>query len=311
MNTLNFKEIKRLFQEKVTKADLPTKYEYKLDVKSKTLTLKVKYKSMSQNMQDDEAAFDSWAIALKYYLREYVDIVIIDWDDVPNDDSVSQRHCNRFFYRLAKFVQTYEWVRCLKSIPDIPTLIKCNFSTKDAATKKKHSNDSEGKSEYELECEYVKTHMDEYDILDHQFPVGLFNEKVSKETYYATGGKSAIDIWGIKEQQFYIFELKIPTNKPLGIISELLFYTNVIDDLFSHRFMYEHGIKLKNALKKNYRNFSKFYEYYQTGNIKGITSVFLADNLHPLLTNNLIEFINDSARWRYKNIHFQSKEVTI
>lgn len=304
----DYEAIKKMLKSKVPSADLPTKYEYNLDRKKKSLTITVKFKSMSENMQKDEAAFDSWAIALKYYLKEYLDIIIIDWEDVHDNVSLSlQTHCNRFFYRLAKFVQTYDWVKCAKTIPDIPTILMCNFGLKEAAKKEKHLDDSEGK----LECEYVERHIKEYDVLDHQFAVGLFKGTVSKTTYYTPGGKSAIDIWGVKGDQFYIFELKIPTNKPLGIISELFFYTNVIDDLLSHRLMYESGKKRDNAIANNYRNFSEFYKYYQNGCIKGITSVFLADNLHTLLTDELIGFINDSARWKYKNIVFESRKVSL
>lgn len=62
-------------------------------------------------------------------------------------------------------------------------------------------------------------HSVEYDVIDHQFPVGIFHDKVSRTTHYTTGGKSAIDIWAIKNDCLSVFELKEPRNRPLGISS--------------------------------------------------------------------------------------------
>ena len=48
---------------------MPSTYGYIYNERIKNLTLLVKVKGLKANMQDDEAAFDSWAIALKYYLK--------------------------------------------------------------------------------------------------------------------------------------------------------------------------------------------------------------------------------------------------
>ena len=47
----------------------------------------------------------------------------------------------------------------------------------------------------------------------------------------------SIDIWAIDGDMLKIFELKRPKNNPLGIISELMFYTNVVNDLLSHNIL--------------------------------------------------------------------------
>lgn len=285
--------------------DIPSKYEYLYDSKEKNLTLVVTVKGLKANMQDDEGAFESWAIVLKYYLKDDVNTITIDWERDLCKGEEGYYHYNRFVYRLSKFVQTYSWARSAKNIPTIPNLLYCNVGDGEAADISKHEKDSEGW----LECKYVMEHSNEYDVMNHQFPVGLFDSKVSRATHYTTGQKSALDIWAIKGNNLTVFELKKADNKPLGIISELMFYTNVIDDILSHRIMYEISAKTKKAVKNDIRGFRMFYEAYATGKINSIESVFLADNLHSLINNELIDFINDSPRWRYKKISFKHKLV--
>lgn len=54
-------------------------------------------------MQEDEAAFESWAIALKYYLKEHIDTITIDWERDFTNGEGGILHYHRFVYRLAKF----------------------------------------------------------------------------------------------------------------------------------------------------------------------------------------------------------------
>lgn len=297
--------ILKLLKKVKPNADIPSTYVYSYNKRTKDLTLFVKVKGLIANMQDDEAAFDSWAIALKYYLKEDVKTITIDWERDFSEGEKGYFHFNRFVYRLAKFVQTYSWVRLAKPIPAIPTMLFCNIGKTEAANIEKHSQDSEGW----LECMYVMNHSKEYDVMNHQFPVGIFYSKVSRDTHYTTGGKSAIDIWAIRENCLMVFELKKPDNKPLGIISELMFYTNILDDILSHRIMYENSKDTNFAIEHDIRGFMKFFEAYEKGTINKIESIFLADNLHTLLSNELIDFINDSPRWKYKNISFIHKII--
>ena len=302
---MNKKLIKELLTKVMPNPDFPSSYgcTYKKD--EKELTLLVKNEGLKANMQNNEAAFESWAIALKYYLKD-IETITIDWERDFSNGEDGILHYNRFVYRLAKFVQTYSWARSAKTIPAIPTMLYCNVGTEEAASADKHSLGSEGW----LECKYVEEHSMDYDVINHQFPVGLFHEKVSGTTYYTTGRKSAIDIWAIKDDCLSIFELKKPGNKDLGIISELMFYTNIVDDILSHRIMYEEESKnVKLAVEGDIRGFKKFHEVYEKGSINKIESIFLADNLHPLLSDELIDFINDSPRWKYKNISFKHEKI--
>jgi len=256
-------------------------------------------------MQDNGSAFESWAIALRFYLDDNIKTITIEWEDVLNNDN--NYHFNRFVYRLSKFIQTFEWASTAKPIPQIPSVLVCNYPNKDAAKTEVHSVGSEGW----IECKYVEKYGFDYDVMNHQLPVGIFSGKVDKNTHFTTGQKSAIDIWAIKDNNLYIFELKKPGNNVLGVISELMFYTNVLQDIMSHRILYQHDAKMQVAIKKNFRGFKNLYESYMSGNIENINAVILADTIHPLIKPELLDFINKSARLKYCRINYSTKKVEI
>ena len=81
-----------------------------------------------------------------------------------------------------------------------------------------------------------------------------------------------------------------------------------MQDLFSHRIQYKDSAKLRKAIKENYRSFGNLFEAYRKGEIAQINAVMLAKDLHPLITKGLIDFVNDSARFRYCNITFSTQK---
>ena len=100
-------------------------------------------------------------------------------------------------------------------------------------------------------------------------------------------------------------------NKVLGVISELMFYTNILHDIMSHRIQYQNNSKLKNTVRNNYRGFGELYRSYICGNIQKINSIILADKTHPLISPSLLDFINESARLKYCRINYSMKKVDI
>ena len=128
---------------------------------------------------------------------------------------------------------------------------------------------------------------------------------VSNKTRYTPGKLSQIDIWAINKDELYIFELKKKGNNPLGIISELMFYTNVICDLLSHNIIIDQKKALR-ASQNKYRSFDKFYEVYNgQKKISKIHSVLLADGLHTLLDDEVLAIINNSVRFKHNNVIFE------
>ncbi len=97
----------------------------------------------------------------------------------------------------------------------------------------------------------------------------------------------------------------------MGIISELMFYTNIIHDIMSHRIQFQKDAKMQKAINENYRGFGDFYDAYKNGTIQKINAVLLAKSFHPLIKPELLDFINESARFRYCRISFSMREVCL
>ena len=155
------------------RVNLPTSYRYKLA--GKDLVLKLSENGLIGNMQDNSSAFESWSIILIHYLSDIISTVIIDWDLPTNLDEKEEANYNRFLYRVKKFVNTYDWVKPSKNDINLPQHLVCNFPNGKAAEKEEYKSGSEG----ELECQYVESHQHEYYCLDHQFPVGIFDNSIS------------------------------------------------------------------------------------------------------------------------------------
>ena len=167
-------------------------------------------RGLESNMQKDDGAFESWAIILKYHLSNLISTVKINWDDLGID--IKNEHVSQFYYRLNRFIQTYTWATTARPIPTVPSSLLCHCPLKESAAKEDYPKGSEG----ELECEFVAYNKSEFDCIDHQLPIGLFRDTVSKDTHYSPGNKSAIDIWAIKNDALYLFELKKPGNEHWG-----------------------------------------------------------------------------------------------
>jgi len=295
MNNNDFlKELKRRGIKSIN--DLPSGYDY--FISNKVLTLKLSSVGVCENMQKDISAFESWAIVLKHYCSKHINEVVIEWEEPESENE----HYNRFIYRLTRFVQTYSWAKTSRQIPVMPSLLCCSAPNNNTAPKEAYKKDSEDW----LENEFVEKNAKKYDAIDHQLPVGLFDGKATSKTRFTPGRNSQIDIWGIKGDEFTVFELKKPGNKPLGIISELMFYANVISDLLNHTILVDER-KARRAIENKYRGFDKFYEVYSGyKHISQIRAVLLADEFHPLITKKLLDEINDSVRFRCLNITFET-----
>lgn len=194
-----------------------------------------------------------------------------------------------------------DWVTSGKHIPPMPSIICSSAPSNKTITKEESSIGSEDW----YECDFVERNTANYDIIDHQLPVGLFDGKASDYSPFTPARNSQIDIWALKGEEFSVFELKIPGNKPIGIISELMFYTNVICDWIHHSILIDEN-KAKDAINNKLRGFDKFYEIYNgTRNVSKIRAVFLAENFHSLFNEEILKLINDSVRLKRFNITYE------
>lgn len=246
--------------------------------------------AICDNMQTDNAAFEGWAIVLKTWLSGNIERVVLKWDKPTDMSTDKQCHYNRFLYRCVRFREFYSWFGIdssneieLSDFNERYTNLTINYSSK--------ISDKKGNEENAIEYEFVETEnqtnrvqfIKQFDlkILDHALPVGV---KSCSKSFF-TGRQSAIDIWGIDNNDYLnIFELKIAKNIKIGIISELFFYACVMRDL-----------RTKTIETCNATIDTQKYLYKNITSLKGIKAFMLAGNFHPLVDNNdILETLNTS-----------------
>lgn len=280
------------------------------EIKNGDLYITMTPKGLISNMQDDCAAFEGWAILIKYWLSQYINLVYVIFSPISRDDysKAEYMHYQRFIYRLHIFVNTYKWARYIS-----------NYSLEGYSTKgfvlNTPGSDSDVKVASHKEAQFERALVDIKPpflcINDHQLPVGVFDTKVESSKQIMNSG--AIDLWGIDGNVLNIYELKIASNKKVGIITELFFYVNILNDLMKHRINYE-----KDREYDDIRSFSLLYDAYQKRKISNVKGVFLSPSLHPLFFGGykrkelekasiiikLLDFINESERLKAENIRF-------
>lgn len=277
---MNKGQILERLQAKNKNLRLPSGMEFSIE--DKVLTIKMKENGMNANMQTDASAFEGWAICLKAWLPELINNINIERGK-PIDSS--GQHYQRLLYRLDKFTTIYSWAHTRSFKEEIDNFKKKNRNVFINVPKSKVSN-SAAHCEAQLERNFCQENKDKYDVIDQQLPVRLFNDEIKEDN--AITPKSYLDIWSIKDDTLLrIFELKLPTNTEIGIISELMFYVNVMTDVINGKFKIPFSSK-----DKSYRSFKQLFEFQKNKKCKKIEGVFLADNLHSGIKNKLEEVLH-------------------
>lgn len=261
---------------------------------------------LKENMQENPAAFEGWVLAIKAIAPELANEVKIQW---KGDDATKNNvHYIRFIYRVIKFTQSYKWASYKtlnkQAEKDIEQYKKeicewvVNYPQTDA---KKEAEKGEAQLERSINSLLPGIH-------DHQLPVGLFFKEISRKTERTPRQGSQIDLWSIETNTLSIYELKKDNNTNVGIISELMFYVNVIKDLAEETLHYP-----KEAKEAKFRNIDSIYDHVTNKKIKQVYGVFLANNFHPLIQTagkNLFALLNENTRGiKYKQMGFKISEL--
>ena len=249
--------------------------------------VKMKLSSMavSSNMQNDDGAFEGWALVLKRWGN--CQNVIISWE---KPDSITNGHYQRFLFRIKNFSRDFKsWFSIDK---DCQILLERDLKIKQAEKyllniPSKRGDKVSQNPEAILEDRFVNGDLRESlmdisnaDFVCRQLPVGVFENKVSEETAIFTLKKSAIDIWGInKSNELLVFELKSYKNKKVGIISELYFYVCILQLLRKQIFKHEN-------CPDEHKHFLKI------PTTKKIKAYFLSPILHPLVDKEILNLLN-------------------
>jgi hypothetical protein len=284
--------------------------DLEISKENNTITIKYSQKHVTSNMQTDKVCFEGWA--LLFHTTEKLAIEV-DWDEPIFSEKREKKgqaaeygHYQRFLYRLKKFDQQFPWFKVSK-----PNLVNSQFFYSSDPTiinlgdPKKRKDKRDQKTKGKRTGEYTEDELESLLTFDNQisndlknnlnlkeitnqFPVGVFKGTVSKTSRVFTGGKSAIDIIGIsKENKASVIELKRGggKNKKLGIISELFFYSNIINDIQNNE------IQLESEPEGFYQNLFK---------TKGVNGVMLAPEFHPCIEKNeIIDLLNQNSEIDY------------
>ena len=282
---MNKEQILEKLQSINKKLRLPSGMGFSIE--DKVLTIMMKEKGLTANMQTDASAFEGWAICLKAWLPECITEVIIAGDvlSFPKGEKMTKEemHYNRFLYRLLKFTETYNWAKtndyadAIKQFKEFQLVV--NVPNNDAEERASHK-------ESKLERAYCVKYKAFYNTIDHQLPVRLFKNNVKKGNAITPGG--FIDIWSIKENVLNIYELKIRSNTHVGIISELMYYLYVVTDIMTS--------KISIPKFTPFRSQDKFFDLYQKKSCKKINAYLLADVLHPMIEKkkeDILKIMND------------------
>lgn len=125
--------------------------------------------------------------------------------------------------------------------------------------------------------------------LYNQLPVGVFEKTVEKKNAIFTGGKSAIDLWGVnlETRTLSVYELKYK-NIMVGVLSELFFYLMILNEVCGKE---KPWLKFDDKKSRNDgRGIDKLEQSKPFSEIRGF---ILADAMHPLIDSQVINLFNE------------------
>jgi len=293
---MNNKEILETLKKVVRKPSIKLPSQLDIEIIQNDLTITIPFEDTLKNMQTDSAAFESWAIIVKRWI-ENINRVIIKWDEHILDNE--KLHYQRFLFRAKRFSEVFSWVNIHKTNEDCFRKLKTDNGRKIIVNTSKEKRSSGGGEKIEKElneykeneleelilsdiktCEQFKRKFD-LNFVDNQLPVGVFEGEISEATRIFPGRKSAIDIWGINnENEICLFELKTAKNKKVGALSEMLFYSFVVQDIVQGVMKFD---------STTYEGLQKIQE------AKNVNCYLLAPSTHPLIDRKVFSLLNKST----------------
>ena len=295
--------------------------------------LKLNGKTIKEdNMQTASNAFEGWACAIR--AKENKEVVLdVDKETISeiclNDSeytAAGNGHICRFLYRVIKFQEQYKWFSLTENLKGIVKdfndyLSKKDISfvnnppTKDAEDNSNKENLIESKLAEKQKLREIIGDTIDSDVY-RQLPVGLFVNEKSKDNAIFTCGHSAIDLWSIKDDTISIVELKAK-NRMIGIITEIFFYVNYMNDFISPRSQYrfEFAKPLKYSQDSDDRGYSKLYDSTKNEEIKKVVGIMLADDedgFHTYIDQSVIDVMNDNeAKLKYMRAMYHITDFSI
>jgi hypothetical protein len=317
----------RRWQEELRRVDclkdcqFPASTEIEIGGTREQATITMKEKGLHANMQSDAAAFEAWALALLFPCRVQSVRIGVDPAADPGADpeSEAKRHYERFLYRLKRFSELFpDRVKVNAVAPQaLDPKIKRRLNQPNPRKKAPDAESrermlaasatapSESELEKALEISDAFRRRFQLEKVMRQWPVGLFKEHVAHGQQIFTGGKSAIDLIGIRGDTLVLFELKKEGNRKAGAVSELLFYASVMRDAIGDAAIFKFESK---GAKKNCAIAPE-----DITRCSRICGVLLSPDFHPLISEpRMFEELNAAMKRLYADrpVHFETVAIT-
>jgi hypothetical protein len=242
-------------------------------------------------------------LALRLWLWPIAREITLNWTPAPLDEKTGELnpHYSRFLYRVQKFHELFpDWFR----IGTPEHLDACEvrkgtplyLNVAGAVSNDPAEPKRETKIERELVTRYADLFRERFHLVkvDRQFPVGLYRSPDLKGRVF-TAGTSAIDIVGVNESTFSVFELKAGGNIDIGGLGELLFYSSVIRDAAGPNPRFQFGHPKSETSRSTIGP-------KEVKNAKAVRAFFLAEKLHPLLEHPVLACMLNEAASRQKDM---------
>jgi hypothetical protein len=235
---------------------------------------------IEKNMQDDAAAFDAWAFALRAWLG--VERVTLAW---PADALSDNGHARRFQFRAEGAAGLCgDWFALERELPRLFDPASRYFLNVESTPRGGNPKPfSLALSEHDLEVTLAhdpvaSRRLKDTLALEHlgrQLPVGVFRDRVAKDPQAQVfpGSHSAIDLWGLAGERLTLIELKKTGNAKVGALSEVLFYAAVMRMVQRGQWSFQPDATSEGPFRKIPKTTS-------------LDAVILAPEFHPLLEGN-------------------------
>jgi hypothetical protein len=294
----------------------PSSSEIEIGGTREQATITMKEKGLNENMQSDAAAFEGWALALLLHCGVKSVQISMDPGAVP-----AGPHYERFLYRLKRFSELYtdgviaKWPaspsRALN--PNLerffnqsgPRDTPPEADSRERMLAASREKARESALEKALEISGAFRSRFQHENVMRQWPVGLFDGKVADGHEIFTGGSSAIDLIGIRNDTLVLFELKKTGNRKVGAVSELLFYASVMRDAIGPSSIFK--FKSQNASKNCAIGPEDILRCSR------IRAVLLAPDFHPLILEpRMFEELNAAMKRLYSDrpIYFETATIS-
>ena len=290
----------------IQRGDLPRKIEFWTN--GSDIKIVLNHSCTISNMQENNAAFEAWALLLKS--EGYKNIELSEKDTNMPLSLKDQLHYNRFIYRAINFKKAFSWFSLdntlqtkLDSFSE-EILSHANLYVNAPIMPYKTESDL-----HEAKIERMLIHDDKREKLNRllnvnvkkyflQLPASLLIGDVVEGREVFPRGAARIDLWGLDGSTFNLIELKVGSNKDLGVISQAFFYTCFMHEMYCVKRLEQKDPK---GIRKYYEGKSeRGYLNLVNANINFINTHFLLENKHKYFA----AAFNEMRKCSFEGVNF-------